>query len=163
MARIGVFVCQCGVNISATVDIEAVKKYAKTLDDVVISEEYKYMCSDRGAHLIKDSIKKHKLDSVVIASCSPRMHEPTFRRVVEDGGLNPYSMEIANIREQCSWVHDDPNKATEKAKVLIKAAVAKARWLAPLKTSKIPVTPKALPRTRRRPRYCHCRCASASC
>ena len=102
MAKVGVFVCHCGINIAATVDIDEVTTFAKKLDDVVVSKDFKYMCSDRGAQLIKNEIKKHKLDSVVIASCSPRMHEQTFRRVVEDGGLNPYSMEIANIREQCS-------------------------------------------------------------
>ncbi len=144
MARIGVFVCQCGVNISATVNVEEVRDYAKTLKDVTVSKEYKYMCSDRGAQLIKEAIKKHKLTGVVIASCSPRMHEQTFRRVVEDGGLNPYTMEIANIREQCSWVHTDPKEATEKAKTLINAAVAKARWLEPLQSSSIAVTPHAL-------------------
>lgn len=144
MARVGVFVCHCGINIAATVDVEEVTAYAKKLDDVVVSKDFKYMCSDRGAQLIKNEIKKHKLDSVVIASCSPRMHEQTFRRVVEDGGLNPYSMEIANIREQCSWVHEDKKDATEKAKTLIKAAVAKSRWLEPLQSSYVPVIPKAM-------------------
>jgi heterodisulfide reductase subunit A len=144
MGRVGVFICHCGVNIAATVNVEEVTDYAKKLDDVVVSKDFKYMCSDRGAQLIKDEIKKHKLDSVVIASCSPRMHETTFRRVVEDGGLNPYSMEIANIREQCSWVHEDRKEATEKAKTLIKAAVAKSRWLEPLQSTYVPIIPKAI-------------------
>jgi len=144
MSKIGVFVCHCGINIAQTVDVEEVVKYASKLDDVVIAKDFKYMCSDLGAKLIKESIKKHKLDGVVIASCSPRMHEHTFRRVVNEGGLNPFSLEIANIREQCSWVHEDKKKGTEKAKALIRAGVAKARWLEPLKSSTIPVIPKAL-------------------
>ncbi len=142
--KIGVFVCHCGINISQTVDVKELTKYAKTLKDVVVSEAYKYMCSDTGANLIKDSIKKHKLDSVVIACCSPRMHEHTFRGVVESGGINQFNLEIANIREQCSWVHDDKEKATEKAKALVRGAVAKARFLEPLETSEVKVTPEAL-------------------
>ncbi len=142
--KIGVFVCHCGINIAQTVDVEELTKYAKTLNNVTVSESYKYMCSDLGAKLIKDSIKKHKLDGVVTACCSPRMHEHTFRTVVEDGGLNQFNLEIANIREQCSWVHDDKKEATEKAKSLIRAAVAKTRMLESLATSRIPVIPKAL-------------------
>jgi heterodisulfide reductase subunit A len=142
--NIGVFVCHCGVNIAQMVDIEELTKYARSLDDVVVSEHYKYMCSDLGAKLIKDSIKKHHLDGVVIACCSPRMHEHTFRQVVEDGGLNQFNLEIANVREQCSWAHDDKDRATEKAKALVRAAVAKTRMLESLTASTIPVTPKAL-------------------
>ena len=142
--KIGVFVCHCGINIAQTVDVKELTKYAKGLDGVVVSEQYKYMCSDMGANLIKDSIKKHKLDGIVIACCSPRMHEHTFRGVVEDSGLNSFNLEIANIREQCSWVHDDKEYATEKAKALVRGAVAKAKLLESLETSKIPVTPKAL-------------------
>jgi heterodisulfide reductase subunit A len=144
MRRIGVFVCHCGINIAQNVDVEELTKYAATLDGVVVAKSYKYMCSDVGATLIKDAIKKDKLDAIVIASCSPRMHEHTFREVVSDGGVNPYCLEMANIREQCSWVHSDKEKATEKAKFLIRSAVAKARLLEPLKTSTIPVTPEAL-------------------
>jgi len=142
--KIGVFVCHCGVNIAQTVDVEALTKYASTLDGVVVSESYKYMCSDQGAQLIKKSIKKYMLDGVVIACCSPRMHEHTFRQVVEDGGINQFNLEIANIREQCSWVHDDKEAATEKAKTLVRAAVAKTKMLESLKSSTISVTPKAL-------------------
>jgi heterodisulfide reductase subunit A len=142
--KIGVFVCHCGINISQTVDVKTLTKYAKDLKGVVVSESYKYMCSDSGANLIKDSIKKHKLDSVVIACCSPRMHEHTFRGVVESGGVNPFNLEIANIREQCSWVHDDKEKATAKAKALVKGAVAKARFLEPLIPSNVAVVPEAL-------------------
>ncbi len=142
--NIGVFVCHCGINIASTVDIKKLIDYAKTLDGVVISKDYKYMCSDVGANLIKDSIKKNKLDGVVIACCSPRMHENTFRGVVEAGGINAFNLEIANIREQCSWAHEDKHRATEKAKALVRGAVAKARLLEPLESTKISVIPEAL-------------------
>jgi len=142
--KIGVFICHCGINIASSVDVKELVNFSEKLDDVIVSKDYKYMCSDVGAKLIKDSIKKHKLDSVVIGCCSPRMHEHTFRGVVENGGVNGYNLEIANIREQCSWVHDDKEKGTEKAKNLIKAAVARARTLEPLEASKIDVTPEAL-------------------
>jgi heterodisulfide reductase subunit A len=142
--KIGVFVCHCGINIASTVDIKELINYAKTLDGVVVSKDYKYMCSDVGANLIKDSIKKNKLDGVVIACCSPRMHENTFRGVVEAGGINAFNLEIANIREQCSWAHEDKHRATEKAKALVRGAVAKARLLEPLESSKISVIPEAL-------------------
>ncbi len=144
MRRIGVFVCHCGINIAQNVDVEALTKYASKLDDVVVSKQYKYMCSDVGATLIKDSIKEHQLDGVVVACCSPRMHEHTFREVVNDGGVNPYRLEIANIREQCSWVHGDRGKSTEKAKFLVRSAVAKAKLLEPLETSTLEVNPDAL-------------------
>ena len=142
--KIGVFVCHCGINIASTVDVKDLVNYAKTLDKVIVSKDYKYMCSDVGANLIKDSIKKHKLDGIVIACCSPRMHEHTFRGVVEAGGVNAFNLEISNIREQCSWAHDDKEMATEKAKALIRGAVAKAKLLEPLETSKIKVVPEAL-------------------
>jgi heterodisulfide reductase subunit A len=142
--KIGVFVCHCGINIASTVDVKDLIDYAKKLDGVVISKDYKYMCSDVGANLIKDSIKKNKLDGVVIACCSPRMHEHTFRSVVESGGINAFNLEIANIREQCSWAHDDKKRATEKAKALVRGSVAKAKLLEPLETSKIKVNPQAL-------------------
>ncbi len=142
--KIGVFVCHCGINISQTVDVNKLVDYAKNLDGVIVSKDYKYMCSDVGAKLIKDSIKKYKLDGVVIACCSPRMHEHTFQGVVEDGGINAFNLEIANIREQCSWVHNDKLMATEKAKILVRGAVAKAKLLEPLEKSKINVIPEAL-------------------
>jgi len=142
--KLGVFVCHCGINISSTVDVDQLVKYASNLDGVVVSKDYKYMCSDIGANLIKDSIKKYKLDGVVIACCSPRMHEHTFRGVVETGGVNAFNLEIANIREQCSWAHDDKERATEKAEALVRGAVAKARLLEPLEAAKIKVTPEAL-------------------
>lgn len=142
--KIGVFVCHCGINIAHTVDVKQLTKYARDLDNVAVSKEYKYMCSDAGANLIKNDIKKHNLDGVVIACCSPRMHEHTFRGIVESGGVNAFNLEIANIREQCSWVHDDKEQATEKAKALVRGAVAKARFLEPLEPAEIEVTPKAL-------------------
>ncbi len=144
MKRIGVFICHCGINISSKVDVKDVAEYASKLDNVVYSTEYKYMCSDPGAKLIQASITEHELDGVVIASCSPRMHEHTFRNVAEDGGMNPYNVEITNIREQCSWAHDDPIEATAKAKKLVSAAVAKAALLESLEKSKTPVIPEAL-------------------
>jgi len=144
MNRIGVFICHCGVNIAKSVDVDALKEYAETLDDVMVAENYIYLCSDRGADLIKNAIQEHGLDAVVIASCSPRMHELTFRKVVEEGGVNPYRLEIANIREQCSWIHDDREKATEKAKVLVKSAVAKARLLDSLEMGERHVVQNAL-------------------
>jgi heterodisulfide reductase subunit A len=144
MRRVGVFVCHCGINIAQNVDVEALTEYASHLDGVVVSKNYKYMCSDVGATLIKDMIKEYKLDSVVVASCSPRMHEHTFREVISDGGINPYRLEMANIREHCSWAHSDKQKATEKAKSLVRSAVAKAKLLESLTPSKIPVIPNAL-------------------
>jgi len=144
MRRIGVFVCHCGINIAQNVDVEALTEYASHLHNVVVAKQYKYMCSDVGATLIKDAIKEFKLNAVVIASCSPRMHEHTFRRVASDGGVNPYQVECANIREQCSWAHSDKGQATEKAKALVRSAVAKARFLEPLTPSMIKVVPEAL-------------------
>ncbi|MCU0850660.1 MAG: CoB--CoM heterodisulfide reductase iron-sulfur subunit A family protein [Candidatus Thermoplasmatota archaeon] len=144
MRRIGVFVCHCGINIAQNVDVKTLTEYASHLNGVVVAKEYKYMCSDVGATLIKDTIKEFKLDGIVIASCSPRMHEHTFRRVANDGGVNPYRVEISNIREQCSWAHSDKQKATEKAKYLVRSAVSKALSLEPLKPSTLKVIPEAL-------------------
>jgi heterodisulfide reductase subunit A2 len=144
MRRIGVFVCHCGMNIAQNVDVKALTEYASHLNGVVVAKEYKYMCSDVGATLIKDTIKEFKLDGLVIASCSPRMHEHTFQRVANDGGVNPYRVEISNIREQCSWAHSNKEQATEKAKYLVRSAVSKALSLEPLKPSKLKVIPEAL-------------------
>ena len=144
MRRIGVFVCHCGINIAQNVDVKALTEYASHLNGVVVAKEYKYMCSDVGASLIKNTIKEFKLDGVVIASCSPRMHEHTFRRVANDGGVNPYRVEISNIREQCSWAHSNKEQATEKAKYLVRSAVSKALSLEPLKPSTLKVIPEAL-------------------
>jgi heterodisulfide reductase subunit A len=144
MRRIGVFVCHCGINIAQNVDVKALTEYASHLNGVIVAKDYKYMCSDVGASLIKNTIKEFKLDGVVIASCSPRMHEHTFRRVANDGGVNPYRVEISNIREQCSWAHSNKEQATEKAKYLVRSAVSKALSLEPLKPSKLKVIPEAL-------------------
>jgi len=142
--RIGVYICECGINIASTVDVEKVAKLAENLPKVAISRFYKYMCSDPGQELIKKDIKEKKLDRVVVASCSPRMHEPTFRTVLEESGLNPYCLEMINIREQCSWVHKDREMATDKAFDLVKSAVMRASLLQPLNKKAVDVTPKAL-------------------
>jgi heterodisulfide reductase subunit A len=143
--RIGVFVCDCGLNIAGTVDCEALTHYSKTLDDVVAVIRNKYTCADPGQNEIKKAIIEHKLNRVVVASCTPKIHEPTFRQCVAEAGLNPYLYEMANIREHCSWVHQtDKVQATEKAKDLIKSAVARARVLEPQIETEVPVTRTAL-------------------
>jgi len=142
--RIGVYICHCGTNIAATVDVEAVTEFARTLPGVVIARHYTYMCSEPGQALIKEDGREFNLDRVVVASCSPRMHEPTFRAASQEGGVNPYRFEMANIREQCSWVHHDREEATEKAKALVAAAVAKAARLEPLEEREVAVTPGAV-------------------
>ncbi len=139
--RVGVYVCHCGVNIAATVDVEAVAEAAADLPGVVVARDYAYMCSDPGQALIKQDIREHGLNRVVVASCSPRMHEPTFRAAAQQAGVNPYQVEMANIREQCSWVHKDEEQATEKAKSLIASAVAKAARLSALEDRRVSVTP----------------------
>jgi heterodisulfide reductase subunit A len=144
MRKIGVFICHCGINIAQNVDVEALTKYAATLPNVTVAENYKYMCSDNGARLIKDNIKKHALDIVVIAACSPRMHETFFRDLLTEGGANPYRLEIINIREQCSWVHQDKTTATDKAKALLRSGIAKAQYHEPLTPSHVAVIPEAL-------------------
>ncbi len=143
--RIGVYVCHCGLNIAGSVDCEEVAKFASKLPGVVVSRDYKYTCSDPGQEMIKNDIKEYKLNRVVVASCSPRLHEPTFRRTLEEAGLNKYLLEMANIREHCSWVHlYDRKGATEKAKDLVKAAVSRARFLKPQTEPKVPIIKKAL-------------------
>jgi len=144
MARIGVFVCHCGENISATVDCEKVAQMAAKFSGVVHSVDYKYMCSDPGQNLIKDVIKEKKLTGVVVAACSPRMHEPTFRRAAEEAGLNPYLSEMANLREHCSWVHLKNDTTTEKAAEMVRVLVEKVKHNAPLYPIKVPVTKTAL-------------------
>ena len=143
--RTGVFVCRCGINISAYVDVPAVVDYAKTLPGVVYAEENMYTCSSDGLNKIKEAIKKHGLERVVVASCTPRTHEPLFQATCEEAGVNKYLFEMANIRDQCSWVHmHEHEAATQKSKDLVRMAVAKARLLEPLKKPKIQVTPSAL-------------------
>ncbi len=144
MQRIGVFVCHCGTNIAATVDVVAVAEALAHEPGVVISKEYQYMCSEAGQELVKDAIKEHKLTGVVICSCSPRMHENTFRKAAAAAGLNPYMVEIANIREQCSWIHKDKTSGTEKAIILGRAAIAKVHLNAPLTAGQSPVIKRAL-------------------
>jgi len=143
--RIGVFVCYCGLNIAGTVDVEAVAEYARKLPDVVYVKTNRYTCADPGQEEIRKGVRDYKLNRVVVAACSPRMHEPTFRRTVSEAGLNPFLYEMANIREFSSWCHQStPQDATEKAKELVKMAVAKVRLLEPLDVIEVPVTNKAL-------------------
>lgn len=144
MQRIGVFVCHCGSNIAATVDVKQVAEALKNEQGVVFSAEYQYMCSENGQNLIKNAIKEHSLTGIVVCSCSPRMHEATFRKTASEAGINPYMVEIANIREQCSWIHKDMITATAKAIILGKAAVAKVNLNAPLIAGESPVTKRAL-------------------
>jgi heterodisulfide reductase subunit A len=143
--RIGVFVCDCGLNIAGVVDTAAVAEYAATLPDVVAVVRNKYTCADPGQNEIKRAIVEHNLDRVVVASCTPKIHEPTFRNCVADAGLNPYLFEMANIREHCSWVHQsEKDGATRKAMDLVRSAVNRARLLEPQEESVFPVEPAAL-------------------
>ena len=144
MQRIGVFVCHCGTNIDGTVDVKAVAQALKAEQGVVFSTDYQYMCSQAGQDIIKAAIAEHQLTGIVVCSCSPRMHEATFRKTAAAAGLNPYMVEIANIREQCSWVHKEMPIGTEKAIILGKAAVAKVNLNAPLTPGESPVTKRAL-------------------
>jgi len=143
--RIGVFVCHCGLNIAGVIDVQELTEYAKTLPNVVFAVHNRYTCADPGQEEIRKAIKEHKLNRVIVAACSPRLHEPTFRRCIAEAGLNPYVFEMANIREFSSWCHaSTPKEATEKAKEIVKMAVAKARLLQDLQTIEVPVTNKAL-------------------
>ena len=142
--RIGVFVCWCGSNIAATVDVKQVAEAVKTEPGVVFSADYQYMCSETGQSLIRESILEHNLTGIVVCSCSPRMHEATFRRAASLAGVNPYMVEIANIREQCSWIHKDILTGTQKAIILAKAAIAKVNLNAPLTPGTSPVVKRAL-------------------
>ncbi|MCG3138856.1 MAG: NAD(P)H-quinone oxidoreductase subunit I, chloroplastic [Phycisphaerae bacterium] len=144
MARIGVFICHCGENIGSTVDCAAVAKAAGELPGVVHSVDYKYMCSDPGQSMIKDAIRTQKLTGVVVGACSPRMHEPTFRRACNEAGLNPFLCEMANLREHCSWVHEKLPDTTAKAIDLVRILVEKVKRNKPLSSIKVPVTKRAL-------------------
>ena len=144
MQRIGVFVCHCGTNIAATVDVEKVVEAIKNEPGVVHAEDYQYMCSEAGQSKIQEAIKEKHLTGVVVCSCSPRMHENTFRKAVEKAGMNPYMLEIANIREHCSWIHKNREEATEKAIILARAAVAKVHLNAPLQPGESKVVKRAL-------------------
>jgi len=140
--RIGVFICHCGTNIAGTVDVDEVRDFVSGLPGVVSALDYKFTCSEPGQLQIKEAVEKERLNRVVVAACSPRMHEITFRKAIVEAGLNPYLLQIANIREQCSWVHKDGN--TEKAKALIHAAVNRANLLEALERKEVPVTPSVL-------------------
>lgn len=143
--RVGVFVCDCGLNIAGTVDTQAVADYAKTLPHVTCVIRNKYTCADPGQNEIKRAIREFNLNRVVVASCSPRLHEPTFRACIESEGLNQYLLEMANLREHCAWVHvRDREAATAKAKDLVKSAVFRACRLEPQHEMTVPVTPAAL-------------------
>ena len=144
MQRIGVFVCWCGSNIAGTVDVKKVAEVLKSEPGVVFSTDYQYMCSEAGQLIIREAIKEHNLTGIVVCSCSPRMHEATFRKTAEAAGLNPYMVEIANIREQCSWIHKDMEVGTEKAVILARAAVAKVMLNTPLQPGESKVVKRAL-------------------
>ena len=144
MAKIGVFVCHCGENIARVVDVDEVVDEAAEMNGVVFSKDYKYVCSDPGQDLIKKTIKEHDLSGVVVAACSPRMHEPTFRQTCSMAGLNPYLCEMANIREHCSWVHTDEEEATQKAIDTIRILIEKVKRNTELKPIQVPVTKRAL-------------------
>ncbi len=143
--RIGVYVCHCGANIGGVIDPREVADYASTLPGVVVSKDHLYMCSDPGQALIREDIKEHNLNRVVVAACSVTLHEPTFRACVDSAGLNPFLFEMANIREQCTWVHaHEPEVALVKAKDLVASAVAKVSHFTPLEMIEVPVTRRAL-------------------
>lgn len=144
MKRLGVFICWCGSNIASRVDVKGVAEYFSKYPDVVYSKDYIYMCSDPGQSLLKEAIKEHNLNGVVVACCTPSLHEPTFRKAAKSAGLNPYLLEIANIREQCSWVHSDNEKATQKAKGIIQAIIEKVKGNQELLEITVPITKKAL-------------------
>jgi heterodisulfide reductase subunit A len=142
--RIGVFICHCGGNISDTVDVAQVKELTKSINGVDVVETFEYVCSNPGQEMIKNAIKEHKLNRVVVASCSPRMHLDTFRQAVKSAGLNPYLLDMVNIREHCSWVHNDKEQATNKATALVSGAVHRAQYLEPLTPKSMKVTESAL-------------------
>ena len=142
--RIGVFVCDCGSNIAGIVDTEEVREFAEALPDVVVSVSNKYTCSDPGQQEIQRTIFENRLNRVVVASCSPSSYEPIFRQCIQGAGLNPYLLEMANIREHCSWVTPDREAATDKAKDIVKVAVSRAKWLYSQDEEQISVTDAAL-------------------
>jgi heterodisulfide reductase subunit A len=142
--RIGVYICECGINIGAVVDVPEVVRYAQGLPHVVIARQSRYTCSEAGQETIKQDIREYNLNRVVVASCSPRMHEITFQGAVAAAGMNPYYFQMANIREHCSWVVKDPAQATAKARRLVTAAVNRVALHQPLEARKENVTPAAL-------------------
>jgi heterodisulfide reductase subunit A len=142
--RVGVYVCHCGTNIAGMVDVESVTQFAASLPDVIVARHYSYMCSDPGQALIAEDIRNEGLNRVVVASCSPLMHELTFRKACAEAGLNPFLFQMTNIREHCSWVTDDPAAATEKAEALVAAAVRRVGWQVPLEARQVGLTQSAL-------------------
>jgi len=142
--RVGVYICHCGTNIAGMVDVESVAEFASKLENVAITRHYAYMCSDPGQALIKDDIRNAGLNRVVVASCSPLMHETTFRRACAEAGLNPFLFQMTNIREHCSWVSDNPARATEKAKTLVSAAVHRVALHEPLEMRRVQVKSSAM-------------------
>jgi heterodisulfide reductase subunit A len=142
--RVGVYICHCGTNIAGVVDVDAVTEFAASLENVVVARNYPYMCSDPGQALIVEDIRQANLDRVVVASCSPLMHETTFRRACAEAGLNPYMFQMSNIREQCSWITDDTRMATEKAEALVSAAVQRVLWHEPLEMRQVAVKQSVL-------------------
>jgi len=142
--RIGVYICHCGTNIAGKINVAELVEFARGFAGVTIARDYKFMCSDPGQALIENDIKEHNLTRVVVASCSPLMHENTFRKACERAGLNPYLFSMANIREQCSWVHIDEEASTEKAKALLAAAIRRSALLEPLEKREVPINPRTL-------------------
>jgi heterodisulfide reductase subunit A len=142
--RVGVYVCHCGTNIAGTVAVEDVVRFASSLPEVVVARHYSYMCSDPGQDLIAEDILKEGLNRVIVASCTPNMHEGTFRKACAEAGLNPFLFQMTNIREQCSWITDDPVAATEKAEALVAAAVRRVGWQVPLEMRQVAVKQSAL-------------------
>jgi heterodisulfide reductase subunit A len=143
-SRIGFYVCHCGTNIARVVDVQALAAYAAKLPGVVVSREYKYMCSDPGQELIQQDIKENRLNRIVVASCSPHLHEQTFRTATAKGGLNPFYFHMVNIREHVSWVHEDRTRATQKAKDLVRAAIQRVSFHKPLERKRVPIHPDVL-------------------
>src|SRR5574342_577542 len=144
MARIGVFVCHCGENIARTVRVKDVAANARAIPGVAFTADYPYMCSAPGQKIVMDAIRQHGLTGVVVSACSPQLHEPTFRRAAAQAGLNPFQCEMANIREQCSWVHPDSATATPKACQIVASMVEKVKQARPLKAVEVPITKRAL-------------------
>jgi heterodisulfide reductase subunit A len=142
--RIGVYICQCGVNIASVVDVAGVVRFAGGLPHVTVARDSKYTCAEPGQKMIRQDIQELGLNRVVVASCTPRMHETTFQGVLEEAGLNPYFFEMANIREHVSWISKDTAQATAKAKRLVRAAVARVALQDPLEPRRVPVTRNAL-------------------
>jgi heterodisulfide reductase subunit A len=142
--KIGVYICECGINIAATVNVAEVARFASRLPNVAVARHYKYTCSEPGQNMIKDDIRELGINRVVVSSCSPRMHETTFQHAVAEAGLNPYYFAMANIREQCSWIIKDVAQATAKAKRLVSSAVYRVAYQEPLQARVEPVTKAAL-------------------